>query len=88
MVGFVPPTPQIMEAWTKWFKSIEDKIEEQVGLHRGKEVTKSGTITLPLDLHALTGYLVINVENEDEAEKIARSCPMITSVQVFEVWSH
>ena len=88
MIGFIQPTPEIMESWMQWFKSIEDKIEDQVGLGNGKEVTKNGITELLMDLDAITGYLVINAENTDEAEKIAQSCPMITSVKVYEVRSH
>ena len=87
MIGFTQPTPEIMESWTQWFKSIEDKIEDQVGLGNGKEVTKNGITELPMDLDAITGYLVINAENTDEAEKIAQSCPMITSVKIYEIRS-
>jgi hypothetical protein len=87
-IGFTQPTPEIMEAWMKWFKSIEDKIVEQVGLGNGKEVTKNGIKDLPMDLDAITGYLAINAENIDEAVKIAESCPMITSTLVYEVRSH
>ena len=88
MIGFTQPTPEIMESWMQWFKSIEDKIEDQVGFGNGKEVTKNDITELPMDLDAITGYLVINVENTDEAEKIARSCPMISSVKLYEVRPH
>lgn len=72
----------------QWFKSIEDKIVDQIGLSNGKEVTKKGIAELPMDKDAITGYLVINAENIDEAIKIARDCPMITSTKVYEVRSH
>ncbi len=88
MIGFTPPTPEIMQSWMQWFKSLEDKIEEQVGLGNGKEVTKNDITELRMDLDAITGYLVIKAENTDEAEKIAQSCPMITSVKIYEVRSH
>ncbi|RKY91362.1 MAG: hypothetical protein DRQ01_07825 [Ignavibacteriae bacterium] len=88
MIGFTQPTPEIMESWMQWFKSIEDKIEDQVGFDNGKEVTKNDITELPMDLNAITGYIVINVENTDEAEKIARSCPMISSVKLYEVRPH
>ena len=41
-IGFSQPTPEIMESWNKWFKSIGDRIESQVGLRNGKELTKNG----------------------------------------------
>ena len=87
-IGFTQPTPEIMQSWMQWFKSIEDKIADQIGLSNGKEVTKNGITELPLDKDAITGYLVINAENIDEAIKIAQSCPMITSTKVYEVMSH
>ncbi|MGD2294429.1 MAG: hypothetical protein PVF22_01160 [Candidatus Aminicenantes bacterium] len=86
-IGFTQPTPEIMESWMQWFKSIEDKIVDQIGLGNGKEVTKNGITELPMDKDAITGYLVISAENIDEAIKIAKSCPMITSTKVYEVMS-
>ena len=70
-IGFTPPTPEIMEGWMQWFKSIEDRIVEQIGLRNGIEVTEKGITELPMDKDAITGYLVINAENIDEATKIA-----------------
>lgn len=87
-VGFTQPTQEIMEAWMQWFKSIEDRIVDQVGLSNGKEITENGIRELPMDRDALTGYLIINAENMDEAVKIARGCPMITSTKVYEIMSH
>ncbi len=87
-IGFTQPTPEIMESWMQWFKSIEDKIADQIGLSHGKEVTRNGVTELPMDNDAITGYLVINAENIDEAIKIAQKCPMITSTKVYEVMSH
>lgn len=80
--------PEIMESWMRWFKSIEDKIIDQIGLRNGKEVTKNGIKELSMDKDAITGYVVINAENMDEAVKIAQDCPMITSTKVYEVMSH
>ena len=77
-----------MNSWHKWFNSIEDKIEEQVGFRNGKEVTKNRVSELAMDKDALTGYLVINAESIDEAIKIAQDCPMITSTNVYEVMKH
>ena len=87
-IGFTQPTPEIMESWMQWFKSIEDKIADQIGLGNGKEVRKNGITELPMDKDAITGYLVINAEDIDEAIEIAQSCPMITSTRVYEVMLH
>ncbi len=85
--GFTQPTPEIMESWMQWFKSIEDKIVDQVGLGNGREITENGITELTMDKDAITGYLVINAENIDQAIKIAQKCPMITSTKVYEVMS-
>ena len=87
-IGFIQLTPEIMDSWMRWFKSIEDKITDQVGLGDGKEVTKKSIRDLPMDEDAITGYLVINAENLDEATRIAQNCPMVTSTKVYEVRSH
>jgi len=87
-IGFIPPTPEIMQSWMQWIKSVEDKIADMGnGLGQGREITKNGTTELPMGLDAITAYMVFNAENIDEAEKIAQSCPMITSVKVYEVRS-
>jgi hypothetical protein len=39
-IGFTQPTPAIMEAWNQWFKSIEDKMVNQVGLRNGRGFKK------------------------------------------------
>jgi hypothetical protein len=87
-IGFTKPTPAIMESWMKWFKSIEDKIVYQIGLNNGKEVTKNSISELPMDKNAITGCLIINAKNIEEAIKIAQSCPMITSTKVYEIMQH
>jgi hypothetical protein len=84
-IGFTQPTSDIMTSWMQWFKSIEDKIVDQIGLRNGKEVTKNSITELPMDKDAITGYLVINAENIDEAIGIAQSGPMITSTKVYEI---
>jgi len=82
------PTPEIMGAWSKWFESIGDRmVDPGSPLGTGKEISRSGTKELPLGTESLTGYTVIRVANMDEAEKIAKSCPMITSVRVYEAMS-
>ncbi|MDZ7625977.1 MAG: YciI family protein [Ignavibacteriaceae bacterium] len=84
-VGFTTPTPEIMQSWEQWFKSIKDRIIEQVGLIKGKEITRSGISELAMDKEAITGYLVINAKDIDEAVEIAKRCPMISSTKVYEV---
>jgi len=38
-------------------------------------------------MESLTGYLVINADSMDEAEIIAKACPIITSIRVYEAMS-
>ena len=86
--GYVTPTQEIMEDWGNWFASIADKMVGN-GAHfgPGREITHAGSADLPLGLDSITGLLTIKAENLDEAEKIAQSCPMITSTRVYEVMS-
>ena len=85
-IGFETPTQEIMDAWNKWFDSIKDKNIENLGFGLGKEVSDDGTKELARDLNAITGYSIINAENTDEAEKIAKDCPFITSIRIYETW--
>ena len=86
-IGFVPPTDEIMAGWHKWFNSIGDRLVEQVGLASGVEITTGGSKDLPVNLEATTGYMVIQAENFEEAQKIAGECPSITSIRVYEIRS-
>ena len=86
--GFETPTQQIMDAWNKWFASIGDKIVDPGSpLGPGREISRSGTKDLPMGSGSLTGYTVINADSIDAAEQIAKRCPMITSVRVYEAMS-
>jgi hypothetical protein len=38
--GFETPTPEIMEAWGKWFESIAHKQVDQGGFGGGREISK------------------------------------------------
>lgn len=87
-VGFETPTPEIQKAWADWFASVGDKIVDSGSpLGAGREVTKTGTKELPVGLDSITGYTIINAESLDEAEKIAKTCPIITSMRVYEARS-
>jgi hypothetical protein len=86
-VGFEPPTPEIMEAWNKWFASLEDVGVDMGGFSGAKEINLDGIKDLPMDLEAATGFNIIEAENMAEAEKIAEKCPFITSIRVYEIRS-
>jgi hypothetical protein len=87
-IGFTPPTPEIMESWMQWLQSIDQQIIDQMGLRNGKEVTKHDVMDLSMDQDAITGIVVINANDIDEALTIAKSSPMITSTKVYEVMTH
>jgi hypothetical protein len=84
-VGYETPTKDIEDAWMKWFGSIKDYIVDSGNpFGPGKEVTSAGVKQLPHDKRATTGYTIINAGSMDEAVKIAKTCPMITSMRVYE----
>jgi len=86
--GFETPTPEIMQAWGDWFSSIQNSIVDSGGpAGGGREITKTGTTDLPLDLDAFTGYVIVNATDLDAATAIAQTCPIITGIQVYEVRS-
>ena len=87
-IGFQTPTPEIIDAWGKWFESIGDKIVDSGNpLGAAREITRNGSKELPLGVDSITGYLIINAENIDEAEEIAKTCPIITGMRVYEAMS-
>jgi hypothetical protein len=86
--GFEMPTQEIQDAWGKWFASIGDKmVDSGSPFGGGREISHAGTKELPLGKESLTGYCIINADNLDEAEKIAKGCPIITSIRVYEAMS-
>jgi len=87
-IGFEKPTPEIMEAWGKWFESVADKTVEHGGLGSGREITHSGSSDLPMGMESITGYSIINAESLDEAEKVAQGNPFIASIRIYEIRSH
>jgi hypothetical protein len=86
MYGFEKPTPEIMQAWGTWFESIADRTLDQGGFHGGaREISASGAKDLPMGMESITGYTIIEAENLDDAEKIARDNPYIASIRVYEI---
>lgn len=83
--GFETPTQEVKDAWNQWFASIGDKLVDGGNpFGPGREITPNGTKELPLNDEAVTGYSIINAASMDEAEKIAKGCPTITGVRVYE----
>ena len=86
--GYETPSDVIMQEYGKWFASIQEKTVEMSTLGKGREITKSGTTKLSMDLDSTTGFLIINAEDIEEAVKVAESSPIITNVRVYEAMSH
>ena len=87
-VGYETPTEKIKVEWMKWFESIKDHIVDSGNpFGPGMEITHDGVKELPHDKEATTGYSIINAESMDEAVKIAQTCPIITSMRVYEAMS-
>ena len=85
--GFVKPTPEIMAAWGKWFESMKDNTIDNFGFSGGREISKAGIKELPLGPESITGISIVSAGNLDEAEKMAKSNPYISSIRVYEVMS-
>ncbi len=83
--GFEKPTSEIMTAWEKWFESIADRTVDQGGFSHGREISGNGTRDLPLAAESITGYNIIEAEDLDAAEAIARENPYIASIRVYEI---
>ena len=76
-----------MKAWMAWFESISAKQVDQGGFIGGREISKSGTRDLTWNMESITGYNIIEAETLDAAEKLARSCPFIASIRIYELRS-
>ena len=85
-VGFEPPTPEIMEAWGRWFAAIEPIAVEHGGFHgKRREISAAGTHDLPMDGDAITGYSSIEAEDMDAAERVAADNPFVKSIRIYEI---
>lgn len=83
--GYETPTQEVQKAWGKWFASIADKLVDGGSpLGNGREISSAGTKELPLGKESLTGYCIINADSLEEAERIAKECPIITSIRIYE----
>ena len=85
--GFEKPTDEIMKAWGGWFASITDRQIDQSGFSGGREISSTGVKDLPWGMESITGYNIIEAEAIDEAEEIAKHCPFIASIRVYELRS-
>lgn len=86
--GFEQPTPEVMEAWGKWFQSISDRTVENIGFGAAREISSAGAQELPWGPDSITGCSIITADDLDEAERIASECPFVASIRVYEVRGH
>jgi hypothetical protein len=82
--GFKPPTPEIMDAWSKWFSTIKPHVVDMIGFGAGREISKAGATDLPLGLDSITGLVIVNAENLDAAMKMAEGNPYVSAIRVYE----
>ncbi len=85
--GFEKPTPEILKAWGAWFESITDRIVEGGQFSGAKEISRSGTKDLPMGMESITGYVIIEAETIEDAEKVAQDNPYIAGMRVYEIRS-
>ncbi len=84
-LGFEKPTPEIMQAWGRWFDEIKDRIVAQGHFPRGREISGAGVKDLPLAADSITGYVVVRAETFDEAADMARKNPFVASIRIYEI---
>jgi hypothetical protein len=83
--GFKMPTAEEMGAWHAWFDTIAERQVDRGGFRGGKSLSGDGTEEMPFGPDSITGYTIFRAENMDEAERIAKECPIVSSTQVYEI---
>ena len=67
---------------------MKDNIVDMGGhFSGGREISKTGTMDLPLGRDSITGFTIVQANTLDDAEKMAQSNPFISSIRVYEVMS-
>ena len=74
-----------MSNWGKWFEAVKPHTVDMGGFGGGREISKAGTRYLPLGPDSITGFTIVNSANLDEAEKLTRGNPFISSIRIYEV---
>lgn len=86
--GFKMPSAEEMGKWNQWFDSISSRQVERAHFPCGREISSTGTKELPMAEDSITGYTVIEAADLDEAEAIAKECPIVASTRVYEMQTH
>lgn len=73
------------KAWGEWFASIGSHvIDSGSPFAPGLEIRRSGCRQLPQDAEALVGYTIVKAESLEDAQRLAESCPIVSSIRVYE----
>jgi hypothetical protein len=83
--GFEKPTAETMDAWGKWFESIKGNVVEKGRFPRGREISRAGVTDLPLGPDSITGLVIGEAASFEDAERMARSNPYISSIRLYEM---
>jgi hypothetical protein len=84
-VGMADHTPEVMDGWTKWFGVLGSRVVDSGNpFGPGQEMTREGVTELPQDAHATVGYTIINAESMDEVMELAKQCPIVTGLRIYE----
>ena len=86
--GFSKPSAEDMAAWNKWFESIASVQVERGHFPGGRKITADGTEDLAFGEQSITGFTMIEAEDLDAAEAIAKECPIVLSTRVYEIVNH
>lgn len=85
-MGDTPEAQQkAMDAWMAWFGSLGADLVDQ-GSPFGPSMTVTGESTREGGASALTGYTIITADSLAAASDKAKTCPVITSGGVIEVY--
>ncbi len=83
--GFETPTPEIMSAWNAWFEETAAQTRDKGHFSHGLELSAGGKTDLPFGPDSMTGFNIIEAEDLEAAEAIARRNPFVSSIRVYEV---
>ena len=83
--GHKPPTPEVMDAWRKWFASVGSNfVDGGNPFGAAREITKSGMRDLSDETIPITGYSIVSAESIEAAEKLLEGVPIIDSIRIYE----
>lgn len=87
--GGMPETPEegekVMAAWNNWYADLGDKLADGgAACGRSMTVGSNGSVS-DGGANPLSGYTVVNAATHDEANGIAKGCPILQSGGSVEV---